>query len=200
MIIDIAKLVQAGLTPDEYVYLYQRTYKVPDDEKEITVRIDRQHLASNNWVEMTGPDTCKLLPKCKEFIENMYIEPTESNKTISEEIRRVPEWIKDFVKLWPVKNRKGRMLRGTVKDTQKKMEVFIAKYSSEDNHITKDLIMKAAKAYLVGQAKEQYMYTKQCNFFIDKQGEGSPLITWIEQIQLEGDSVLSDYTDMTDDI
>jgi hypothetical protein len=184
MIIDLLKLIQVGLTPDEYVYLYQRAYKVPKEEKEICTRINKELLAEEGWIKITGPTGIYINQKTKDFIEQMHKDMLMSDKTISEEVRRIPEWIKDYIQLWPVKNRKGRMLRGALKDTQKKMEVFIAEYSTENNPITKDLIMKAAKAYLAGQAKEQYMYTKQCNFFIE----------------LEGDSVLSDYTDMTDDI
>ena len=207
MEINLAELVKHGLTPDEYVWLYQRYH---DTNIPVKYQLDKMKLQSNGWVKVLTDQVVIRQKAIKLFEGEPYVfdeskEEEETKKkeaiTIAGEVSKVKDWIQEYRELFPTKTPGGRLLRGTPSGCIKKMQTFVRNNSSRNNHITKDIVMNATKEYLKGQARDGYMYTKAANYFILKE-QDSLLLQHIEILKENNNqSLVSDGTsDMTDDI
>lgn len=199
---DLRDLVEHGLSPNEYVYLYSIAFNITEDlEEDLLLSVDTFKLMTEGFYrevnDENGIRVPELLKKGAALVGALRREKTIKSEY---EVNNVPNWVDEYRKLWPATSPSGRLLRANSKATTKKLQSFIKKQSGEDLVITKDLIMKAAKHYLAGQHKDRYTYTKQCDHFVWKDNEmNSTLRTWIDLI-IEDPVSLETNTDMTDDI
>jgi hypothetical protein len=202
--IEMRTLVENQLTPNEYCYLYLKTFGVPDELKgTITFGVDLIGLAHKGYIQLMQDEEgdpiyeYELTRKGTQIVGGLKAEFTIQRE---QEVSNVKNWLDEFRKLWPGVSPNGRLLRANRKATQKKLESFIKKHSDSHMVMTKDIIMNASKKYLIGQAKDRYMYTKQCDHFIWKDNEmNSTLRTWID-VCIEDPNSVTGTTDMTDDI
>lgn len=90
----------------------------------------------------------------------------------------VSDWIAEWSNLWPRGIKSGtRAIRPHPKDVLSKMQLFVKTYGYD-----KDTVFKATIAYLNDRMDNDFEFTKRAIYFIDKQGEGSLLAEWCDNI------------------
>lgn len=93
-------------------------------------------------------------------------------------------WVPEWVRLFPIRNREGNMLRTDAKSAVNKMRQFMKDYP-----YSKELIIEATKLYLKEQESKDHAYTVMAQHFISKQDSGpglvkrSQLAAWCELLE-----------------
>lgn len=122
-----------------------------------------------------------LVDKLKnEFDVKEEFKDNEAEQILSlVEVSDIDDWIKDYIKIFPVGMHFGRPLRTNSKECIERMEWFIKQYG-----FGKDIILEATKLYISSQST--YEYTRNSSYFIWKddksRGRISDLSTWCENV------------------
>lgn len=156
---DINKLLEVGLTPTTYCYLYYlfKELSYPFD-KSIPGSILKK-LEEDGWIKAGG-----VTSQFKEFIGER------------EDTKKVSSWIQEYCDLFPsdllngatpIKSAKGNCL--------KKMITFV----NQNKKISKADILEATAIYVERKKNEGYKYMTSSQNFISKDGD-SLLLTFVE--------------------
>lgn len=90
------------------------------------------------------------------------------------------EWIEEWLLLWPAEIKSGgETIRSKAKYCVNKM----IKWCKQHPQYDKNAIFAATKAYLAERKAENYFGVRRAMYFIDKQGAGSTLETYCEDMK-----------------
>jgi len=180
MEINIDKLVEHALSPDEYVFLY---YLVKSKPRKVNIRISTSFMEERGWIKVMEEEIIarqKAIDLFKEE-EGLDIRTYDENKMMLENLQ---EWVSKWRELFPKGVKTGGYpVRGTKGGCEKKMRAFI----KSNKNVTMSEIFKATRLYIKEKANERYSYMKMADYFIDKDG-GSMLGAYIERINEENSS------------
>ena len=111
--------------------------------------------------------------------------------------KEVEQWIESWVNLYPENVKwNGVAIKSTVKDCLPRM----VKFCKNNPTISKENIFNATKKYLAIQEAKNWEYTRRAKYFIEKQGEGSMLLEFCNELskdtnEQENDILISFYND-----
>lgn len=188
----IDKLVEQGFYPNEMFSLFFCLKALRDKRVELIDRYDDFNsskravisyltLLRKGFIERDSTDSVnhyRLTQKGSDLVESIDILSEESEVVTG----GVKDWINEWLELFPVKAEK-RLLRSDKKSCEIKMNNFIKTYKYD-----KEIIMSATKSYLMEESSDNFKYTKNAVYFIDKKGEGSALAGWCKLIKDKVDS------------
>ena len=179
MEINIDNLVEHGLSPDEYVFLY---YLVQNKPRKVNVRISSSFMEERGWVKVMEEEVVARQKAIDLFKEDNFDIRTYDESEMM--LKNLEEWVGKWRELFPKGVKTGGYpVRGTKGGCEKKMKAFIKSNKS----VTMSEIFKATRLYIKEKANERYSYMKMADYFIDKDG-GSMLSAYIERINEEGTS------------
>jgi hypothetical protein len=175
MEIDIDKLIEVGLSPDEYIFL--KYIYLNKSNNNLKLRINVNYLIENKIIKIIKDDIYELTKDGVDLlnkIEDIQIQSEES----------VASWIDEWRNLFPdkIKSGGGYLIKGDKQGCLKKMEKFVKHYKKEFN---KDIIFEATKKYVDGfKKKNDFRYMKSAHYFIKKE-DVSELASYCEEIVKE---------------
>jgi hypothetical protein len=125
-----------------------------------------------------------------------FIELIKTNK-FEEKEEEVEDWIKDYINLFKtdkrvfIKTANNRSLGSSLNDVMINMRMFLQRYNYIfSNCNKKDVILKATSNYLNSMKKNNYMYAKDCYYFIMKQ-EGTTRTSLKSTLAAECENVIN---------
>ena len=192
----IEKLLKEGFYPNEMFSLYFALKALGEKETALLDSYDDyntskraiityQTLYRRGLIEKNGEDGkvyFNLTEKGTELLNSLTALTPEEVKIAGEKPSVCKEWIDEWIKLFPVKSG-NRLLRSDKKSCEIKMNTFIKAYKYD-----RDTIFAATKSYLIEQSGENFKYTKNAVYFINKKDEGSALAGWCKLIKDKVDS------------
>lgn len=127
--------------------------------------------------EKEGSRLFSLTEKGVKLLEDLYA-LENSGPRRSAQVERVEDWFDLWMDQWPrgIKSG-GKLIRSDKKACLEKMKKFVRDYG-----FASGTIIQATDKYLVQQAAKNWEYTKCATYFIHKQGEGSELAAWCDQL------------------
>jgi hypothetical protein len=209
MELNISKLEELQLSPDEYVFLY---FLVNPNVSSLSdlLKVDFVKLEQKGLIKI-GPDetyysrkaAIDLVASGKKEDKDTSVESLSHVERVKE-LNKVVDWIPDWRALFPVGVKTGGYsVRGTRGGCVKKMRSFLRRHSS----VTKDQIFKATKKYIAEKQVVNFAYMKIADYFIEKEG-GSLLEEYVESLNKQGEDESLSFPqnmqlntgDLTDDI
>ena len=178
IIIDTEVLNENKLTPTQYVMLHFKYKGIP---------------------HTIGPNMLRVLEELG-FCDAEYTTLTDKaislfNKDLKQmDADELKEFLEELRNLFPdkVKGGGGQFVKSAISDAVfNKLKKFVKDYS-----YSKETIIKATKMYVEDRKRQGYIYMKVFTYFINKEGEGSTLAAWCEQVEkgiLETSRNLGDY-------
>lgn len=163
LIINLQKLGEEGLSPNEYCYLMCWHKKI---EHFTFPEADAFKLQTLGYGKIT-PDGFIIRQKFIDFIKD-DVSPID-----------VPNWIQEWREIWPegVKTM-GRPVRGDKAGCITKMTTFVR----QNPKVTKEQIFDATKIYVFEKAQKGYSHMTCADYFIKKDGI-SLLAALVENLQ-----------------
>jgi len=209
MELDIRKLEEHKLTPDEFVFLHFLVYPSTTSVLGMLV-VDYDKLEKKALIKI-GPDETYYSRKAainlvsvEERISKDQKPDTPKEQPVRNDnlIDSVRDWIPDWRTLFPLGVKTGGYsVRGTRGGCIKKMKSFIRKHPK----VTKEQIFEATRKYISEKQIANFAYMKIADYFIEKEG-GSLLEEYVEglkspsQQDLIFPNVQLNTGDLTDDI
>lgn len=169
--INVEKLFQDGLTPNQFVYL---GYLYKNEEKNCPFKITEQELQDlqeKGYIKIQENEIILRGLFNQKFRVNKH--PIEVN------------WIEDWRNLFPSIKVGGRPAKGSKAGVTTKMLKFI----KNNPEVTKEEIFEATKSYIFEKKLKNYEYMQCADYFIEKNGN-STLESFIEHYKEKGGTTL----------
>jgi hypothetical protein len=162
--VDIAKLVELGISVEAYVVLFCKRYNNEDLLLEYVKKCSKISTESLDKLLELDYITTELIDDKYVFSK---IKLTDKTIALFPDKMEVKEWIDNWYSLWPKGVKSGNFyVKTDPKECLKKMERFI----KEHPQYTKGIILTATKKYLDSIAEKDYAYCKLAPYFIYKDG------------------------------
>lgn len=108
---------------------------------------------------------------------------------------KVEQWIEEWCNIFPDVNVNGYNIRSDVKYCLGKMKKFV----KSNPQFTKEQIFEATKNYIADKKAENFQYTKQSTYFIDKLGQPSLLLAYCKRlVQPQKEVIIEEYNPIND--
>lgn len=209
MQLDIYKLGELQLSPDEFVFLHLLVH--PRIHSDFPSTVDHQKLERLGYIKI-GPDETFYARKSamdlvgKDDVKEVKTEAIDEKVPISsKEVDSVADWIPDWRALFPMGVKTGGYsVRGTRSGCIKKMRKFFR----NNPEVTKEQVFEATRKYVSDKQMVNFAYMKIADYFIEKDG-ASLLEEYVEQVgqgkvvgqgQLFAPGFRDNSGDLTDDI
>jgi hypothetical protein len=170
--INIEKLFQDGLTPNQFVYL---CYIAKNEEESCPFKITQeelQDLQSKSYIKIQEGQI---------ILRGIFNEKFQTNRASNE-----VDWIEEWRNLFPTVKVGGRPAKGSKAGVIKKMLKFI----KDNPKVTKEEIFEATKSYIFEKKQKNYDYMQCADYFIEKNGN-STLESFIEHYKEKGGTTLT---------
>lgn len=154
--IDLKKLVEHNLTPNEFVFLV-----FLNENREIYYKLSKEaidKLVFDSWIRISDNNFI-LRPK----FNSIFNESIKTKEIILDKV--VENWIDSWRELFPsgVKSG-GRPVRGDKQGVLKKMKKFV----KQNPNIPINTIFKATKNYVISKKLDNWNFMTCADYFIEK--------------------------------